>query len=136
MIYRQYRQRVTYPPGSKVAVTEQITEDITGNVFTVTSDVRGIVLSRAATSDETQWETDQTIEQDAQTSEQAALDRLDFAANVLRQWSSDAAGVVAAWDSASDLQKDQWTKATIDRLGKLTDNLADVLIQLGVRRNI
>lgn len=136
MIVRTISSRIQWPPNSGIVVDELIREDVSAGTVTATSNVRGVLSVRPATTDESQWEADQIAEQAAQLSEADALGRLDVAADVLRGWASDASAVVAAWDGASDAQKDQWVKVTIDRLGKLIDNLADVLITIGVRREI
>lgn len=117
-----------------VITTEEIVRD-PGPLYRLSDTVNGVLDERTATAEEeallVAWETEETL----RTNQDTATVNLDTWAYVLRGWATDAASVVSQWDSATTGQKDAWMRTTIDRLGKLSDHLADLLVILQLKRD-
>jgi hypothetical protein len=118
-----------------VITTTELVRD-PGPLYRVSDTVNGVIEERTATPEEEQvlidWEAEQVLvgnEADSNT-------KLDTWAYVLRGWATDAESVYSQWDAATQVQKDAWVKETVNRLGKLSDHLADLLVVLQLKRDV
>lgn len=128
-------QTVAGVPRTRVVQVTELVRD-PGPLYRVTHSALGVIEERAATPEEEQQLIDWEAEQVLVGNQTDATTRLDTWAYVLRGWATDAESVVSQWDSATTGQKDAWMKATIDRLGKLSDHLADLLVVLQLKRDV
>jgi hypothetical protein len=64
---------------------------------------------------------------DEDLSREQAPDRLRQAYSLLRQWSTDAQTTASTWDTLTTAQKLSALKLVVERLGTLSDRLADLL---------
>lgn len=129
------KQTVAGVPGVRVVITYELVRD-PGPLYRVTHSELGVVEERTATPEEEQVLIDWEAEQVLVGNQATANTKLDTWAYVLRGWATDAESVVSQWDSATTGQKDAWMKTAIDRLGKLSDHLADLLVVLQLKRDV
>ena len=122
--------------GAEIVVVDTITVevDLTAEppTYTRTSSELGVIVTRDATDDEILEA--QTKEEQVTSAEQAAAarDAIKSWMVVLEQWKTDADTVVAAWDTATNVQKDQWMKTTIRRFGLLASHVDDLVRALRI----
>lgn len=135
ILSEEVAKRVVAGVVTRVVTTTELVRD-PGPTFRVSDTVNGVLEERAATVEEEQVLVEWEAEQALGTNFTDSSARLDTWAHVLRGWSDDAQSVVSQWDSATTGQKDVWLKTTVDRLGKLTDHLADLLVVLQVKRDV